>query len=60
MTDYYAKMSTFVDDLAASVTPLHDDKFVAYLLAGLDEEYNPVFTAIIAWADLISPSELYS
>jgi hypothetical protein len=60
MTDYYAKMSTFVDDLAASGTPLHDDKFVAYLLAGLDEEYNPVFTVIIAWADPISPSELYS
>jgi hypothetical protein len=55
ITDYYAKMSTFVDELAAAGTPLRDDEFVAYLLAGLDEEYNLVFTAIVTRADLISP-----
>jgi hypothetical protein len=34
VTNYYAKMSSFVDDLVASGTPLSDDEFVAYLLAG--------------------------
>jgi hypothetical protein len=47
VTDYYTKMLNFVDDLAASGSPLRDDEFVAYLLANLDEEYNPVFTAIV-------------
>jgi hypothetical protein len=60
VTDYYTKMSNFVDDLAASGAPLHDDEFVVYLLASLDEEYNPVFTAIVTRTDPISPSELYA
>jgi hypothetical protein len=35
------------------------DKFVAYLLVGLDEEYNLVFTAIVAQVDPISPTDIY-
>jgi hypothetical protein len=60
ITDYYTKMLAFADDLAASGTQLREDEFVAYLLASLDEEYNPVFTAIVARTDPISPSELYA
>jgi hypothetical protein len=60
VTDYYTKMSNFTDDLAASGAPLRDDEFVAYLLAGLDEEYNLVFTALVARTDPISPGELYA
>jgi uncharacterized membrane protein YgcG len=60
VSDYYAKMCQFVDDLAASGTPLHDNELVAYLLAGLDKDYNPIFTAVVACADPISPSELYA
>jgi hypothetical protein len=59
VTDYFTKMLVFVDDLIASGTPLRDDEFIAYLLAGLDEEYNPMFTVIVARADPISPSELF-
>jgi hypothetical protein len=36
--------------------PLHDDEFNAYILAGL-EDYNPIFTTILARVDLISPSD---
>jgi hypothetical protein len=60
LPEYYTKMSAFADDLAASGTPLRDDEFVAYLLAGLDEEYNPIFMAFVVRADPISPGELYS
>jgi hypothetical protein len=60
MLDYYAKMSQLVDDLAALGTPLRDDEFAAYLLTGLDEEYNPVFTTVMAWVDPISSSDLYA
>jgi hypothetical protein len=60
ISDYYAKMSQFANDLVAFGTPLHDDEFVAYLLVGLDEKYNPVFTAVVAWVDPISPTDLYA
>jgi hypothetical protein len=35
VSDYYAKMSQFADELATSGTPLHDDELVAYLLTSL-------------------------
>jgi hypothetical protein len=53
-------MSQFVDELMASATALHDDELVAYLLAGLDEEYNARFTLVVARANPIAPTELYA
>jgi hypothetical protein len=47
-------------DLTTTGAPLRDDELVAYILAGLDEDYNLVFTAIVARTDPITPSELYS
>jgi hypothetical protein len=53
-------MTQFTDDLVSSGTPLHDVELIAYLLADLDEAYNPVFTSVVARVDPITPSELYS
>jgi hypothetical protein len=47
VSGYYAKMCQYVDDLAASENPLRDDELIAYLLVGLDEEYNLVFTSVV-------------
>jgi hypothetical protein len=61
VSDYYAKMCQFVGDLATFVgAPLRDDELVAHLLAGLDEDFNPVFTTMVAQVDPITPSELYA
>jgi hypothetical protein len=60
ISDYYSKMTQFADDLTVSGAPLRDDDLVAYLLASLYEEYNPVFTSVVARADPITPSKLYS
>ena len=60
VSDYYAKMCTYADELVASGAPLRDDELVAYILAGLNEDFNPVFTAVVARVDPIKPSELYS
>jgi hypothetical protein len=60
LSDYYAKMSHYADELAASGAPLRDDELVTYLPAGLDEDFNPVFTAMVARVDPINPSELYA
>jgi hypothetical protein len=50
-------------NLTASGTLLHDndgDELVAYLLAGLDEDYNSMFTLIVNKADPLAPSKLYA
>jgi hypothetical protein len=60
MSDYYSKMSQYADELAAIGDPLCHDEFITYLLTVLDEEHNPVFTAIVARSDPISPSELFA
>jgi hypothetical protein len=58
--DYYTKICHYVDDLAASENPLRDDELVTYLLASQDEDFNPIFTTIVAQVNPISPSELYA
>jgi hypothetical protein len=58
--DYYSKMYQYADDLTAIGAPLRDDELVAYIFTGLDQDYNLVFTAVVAWTDPISLSELYS
>jgi hypothetical protein len=60
MIDYYNMMSQYAGDLATSGTPLHDDEMVTYLLAGLNSEYNLIFTTVVARVDPISPSDLYA
>jgi hypothetical protein len=60
VTDYYAKMCHYAGELTAIGAPLRDDELVTYILASLDEDYNSVFTEIVARTDPISPSELYS
>jgi hypothetical protein len=47
-------MSQLADDLTTSGTLLRDDEFIAYLLAGLDEDYNSVFTFVVTRAGLLA------
>jgi hypothetical protein len=60
ISDYYAKMCNYVDELAASGATLHDDELVAYLPADLNEDYNSMFTVVIARVDPIKPADLYA
>jgi hypothetical protein len=60
VSNYYAKMVHYADELAASGAPLCDDELVAYLLAGLYEDFNLVFTVMVARVNPINPSELYA
>jgi hypothetical protein len=53
-------MTQYADDLATSGSPLWDDELVAYLLAIINEEYNPVSSTVVARVDPISPSDLYA
>jgi hypothetical protein len=60
VADYYSKMRSLVDDMASSRTPLRNDELVSYILAGLDEDYNSVYTAVTSRVEPITPSELYA
>jgi hypothetical protein len=53
-------MTHYADKLAVSGAPLRDDELIAYLLTNLDEDYNMVFTNVVARVNPISPSELYT
>jgi hypothetical protein len=57
---YYVKMCHYADELAAFGIALRDDELVAYLLAKLDEDYNSIFTAIVARTNTNTLSELYA
>jgi hypothetical protein len=61
MAEYFSKIKCYADELASSGQTLTDEEFVAYVLAGLDEEfYNPLVSSIVARAEPILPQELYS
>jgi hypothetical protein len=60
VADYYSKMRSLVDDMASSRTPLRNDELVSYILAGLDEDYNSVYTVVTSRVEPITPSELYA
>jgi hypothetical protein len=53
-------MTHYADELAVYGALLRDDKVIAYILAALEEDYNLIFTAIVARVDPVSPSDLYA
>lgn len=60
ITEYYAKMKGFADEMVASGKPLDDEELVAYIVNGLDSEFNPVVSALVTRVKPISVTELYS
>jgi hypothetical protein len=58
--EYFAKMRALGDEMNAAGRKLEDEELVEYILAGLDFEYNPVVSAVVARVEPISISELYS
>lgn len=53
-------MKMLADDMAATGNPLGTDQFTSYVLTGLDEEYNPLVSAILTRVEPISYAELLS
>jgi hypothetical protein len=61
MAEFYSKMKSYADEMAASGHCLGDEEFVAYVLTGLNEEiYNSLMSSIVTRVEPISRSELYS
>jgi hypothetical protein len=57
---YFSKMKGFANEMAVAGKPLEDEDFIAYLLAGLDYDYNSFIENVSAKSDPISVSDVYA
>ncbi|KAA8535388.1 hypothetical protein F0562_030391 [Nyssa sinensis] len=60
VSDYYQKMKSFSDTLAAIGQPLQAHEFIAYLLGGLDSSYDAIVTSISTQVDKMSSEEMFN
>jgi hypothetical protein len=60
ISDYFTKMRSYADEMASVGAAFTDEELVSYILAGLDEDYNPIFTAIVARTDFVTLGDLYT
>lgn len=60
ISEYVTKMKALADEMASARKPIDEEELVSYILAGLDEEYNPVVSALVAQKDSVSVGEAYS
>lgn len=60
VTEYMTHMRALSDEMIAAGKPLDDEELVSYILAGLDLEFNPVVSAVVAKVEPITVGELYS
>lgn len=60
IAEYFSKMKSLSDELAASGKPMDDEDFTANVLNGLDHEYNPLITALVTRVEPVTVSDLYS
>ncbi|WVZ56301.1 hypothetical protein U9M48_006851 [Paspalum notatum var. saurae] len=60
ITDYVAKMKYLADEMACAGKPLENEELVQYVPTGLDMDYNPVVTSILARTQETSFTEVVS
>ncbi|WVZ64158.1 hypothetical protein U9M48_013721 [Paspalum notatum var. saurae] len=53
-------MRALGDKMAAAERPLKDDELVEYILTGLDLDFNPIVSALVARTEPIFVNEVYS
>lgn len=58
--EYFARIKSLADDMAAAGRRLEDEEMVSYILNGLDVDYDPVATSIANRVEPISVSELFT
>jgi histone deacetylase 1/2 len=60
ISEYYAKVKSLADEMAAAGKRLDDEEIISYLLNGLDQEYDPVSTVVANRVEPIAVSELFT
>lgn len=60
ITEYVGKMRTLGDEMAAVGRPLEEEELIEYIFTGLDMEFNPIVSALIAKREAITVSDVYT
>lgn len=60
VSEYITKMKSLADDMGSAKQAIDDEELVSYILAGLDEEFNPVVSAIVARVEPVSVRDVRS
>ena len=60
ITEYVGKVRTLCDELTASGKALDEEEVISHILAGLDEEYDPVVSAMCSRVEAVKIPELFS
>ena len=60
MVDYFAKIRSNADQLAAAGRPMREEDIITAFITGLDSNYEPLITAITTRIDVMTLGERYS
>jgi hypothetical protein len=60
ISEYITKMKSLADEMTSVKKKVDDEELVSYILVGLDEEYNPVVSALLARVEPILVAEAHS
>jgi hypothetical protein len=59
-SEYFQKMRSFSDNLAAIGQPLQNHEFTSYLLGGLDTSYDAIVTSISTQVDKMTSEDMFN
>jgi len=60
ISDYFQKIRSFSDNLAANRQPLQNHEFTIYLLGGLDTSYDTIVTSISTQIDKMTSEDMFN
>ena len=60
ITDYVGKIRTLCDELVAAGKRVDEEDVVSHILAGLEEDFDPVVSAMCSRVEPVTVPELYS
>lgn len=59
-TEYFQKMKSLADTMAAVGHPMDDEEVIGYMITGLGPEYEPMIASVMAHEDPIDLNTFYS
>lgn len=60
ISEYVGKMKAYADEVAATGKPLDEEELIAYIVNGLDGDYDPFVSSLGMRVEPISITELYA
>ena len=60
ISEYFTKIKSLADEMAAASRKLQDEEFVSYVLTGLDQDFDSIVSAVAARVEPITVNELHT